>query len=60
MARESVLRSVVPIDIRRTKDEICTQGIKDTKETNERGGGVIGIRVTRECDCNKDVQKNCC
>jgi len=55
MARESVLGSVVPIDICRVKDEICARNVRDTNETkrvgdygDEEQGRVMGIGVFRK------------
>lgn len=55
MAGESVLRSVVPIDICRVKDEICARNARDTNETKRVGG--YGDEETRESDGNRCVWK---
>ena len=55
MAGESVLRSVVPIDICRVKDEICARNARDTNETKRVGG--YGDEKTRESDGNRCVWK---
>jgi len=56
MARESVLRSVVPIDICRVKDEICARNVRDTNETKRVGD--YGDEEIRESDGNRSVQKD--
>lgn len=55
VARESVLRSVVPIDICRVKDEICARNVRETNGTKRVGdcgddetGRVMGIGVFKK------------
>lgn len=64
MARESVLRSVVPIDICRVKGEICSRNVRDTNETKRLGGlgmrkqgRVMGIGVFRKTAVKKKLNR---